>query len=48
MIVNIIIGIIILHLVAGFGFILWKLMGPVKEDSNKVEIADKEKKAESA
>jgi hypothetical protein len=29
---NILIFIIILHLIVGFGFMLWKLNGPVNED----------------
>ena len=29
---NILIIIILLHLIAGFGFMFWKLNGPVKEE----------------
>ncbi len=32
---NILIGIIILHLILGFGFMLWKLNGPVQEDDDR-------------
>lgn len=32
MITNILIGVIVIHLIAGFGFMLWKLNGPVKEE----------------
>ncbi len=32
MITNILIIIIILHLIAGFGFLIWKLNGTVKDD----------------
>jgi nitrate reductase NapE component len=32
MLTNIILIIIVLHLIAGFGFILWKLAGPMKKD----------------
>lgn len=32
MLVKIILAIIVLHLVAGFAFILWKLAGPVSDD----------------
>jgi uncharacterized protein YpmB len=42
MIVNVIIGIIILHLIAGFGFMLWKLMGPVKEPDQAEQSSRKE------
>jgi hypothetical protein len=34
MITKILIAVIILHLVAGFGFILWKLNGPVDEEDS--------------
>ncbi|MBK9565962.1 MAG: hypothetical protein IPO37_12510 [Saprospiraceae bacterium] len=37
MITNILVGIIILHLIAGFGFILWKLNGPAKDDDDDDE-----------
>jgi hypothetical protein len=33
---NILIIIIILHLVVGFGFMIWKLNGPVKEDEDDI------------
>lgn len=32
MITNILFTIIILHLIAGFGFLIWKLNGTVKND----------------
>jgi hypothetical protein len=35
MITNILIGVIILHLIVGFGFMLWKLSGPAKEDDEE-------------
>jgi hypothetical protein len=34
MIVQILIGIIIIHLIAGFAFMLWKLNGPVKDEED--------------
>jgi hypothetical protein len=34
MINNILITIIILHLIAGFGFMIWKLNGSVKEEED--------------
>lgn len=35
MITNILIGVIIIHLIVGFGFMLWKLSGPAKEDDEE-------------
>ena len=32
---NFLVFIIILHLVAGFGFVLWKVAGPVKNEDDK-------------
>jgi len=32
---NFLIFIIILHLIVGFGFMIWKLNGPVKEDDEE-------------
>ncbi len=29
---NILVIIIVLHLLAGFGFVLWKVAGPIKKD----------------
>jgi type IV secretory pathway TrbD component len=34
---NILVIVIILHLIAGFGFVLWKVAGPVKKDDEKKE-----------
>ena len=34
---NFLVFIIILHLVAGFGFVLWKVAGPVKNEDKKRE-----------
>lgn len=34
---NVLIFIIILHLVVGFGFMIWKLNGPVKEDDDNIK-----------
>lgn len=34
MVANLLIGVIILHLIAGFAFMLWKLNGPVKDDDD--------------
>jgi len=34
MITKILVAVIILHLIAGFGFILWKLNGPVDEEDS--------------
>jgi type IV secretory pathway TrbD component len=34
---NFLVFIIILHLVAGFGFVLWKVAGPVKDKDKKRE-----------
>ncbi len=31
---NILIAIIILHLIVGFGFMLWKLNGPVNDEDD--------------
>jgi hypothetical protein len=35
---NILITIILLHLIAGFGFMFWKLNGPVKEEEEEDEL----------
>lgn len=35
MIVQILIGIIIIHLIAGFAFMIWKLNGPVKDEDEE-------------
>ena len=35
MVTKILIAVIILHLIAGFGFILWKLNGPAEEDDSE-------------
>lgn len=37
MIVQVLIGITILHLIAGFAFMIWKLNGPVKEEDESDE-----------
>jgi flagellar basal body-associated protein FliL len=37
---NILIIIILLHLIAGFGFMFWKLNGPVKEEEEEEEEED--------
>ena len=34
---NILVIVIILHLIAGFGFVLWKVAGPVKNEDTKNE-----------
>lgn len=40
MLTKIILAVIVLHLIAGFGFILWKIAGPVKDDKDNKNSTD--------
>ncbi len=40
--VNIIMGIVILHFIVGFGWLFWKLNGPVKDKEDEVDKKDKD------